>query len=92
MAPDNTTNYDSHSFYKEFLNWKYYSVPFIWIRKTDERFTTNTHGLLVGFDFMIFRNMPLDTIVEAVGRDEKSLQENFVYTKKVIWDKRDLFT
>ena len=41
---------------------------------------------------MICRNMSLDTIVEALGKDKKSLREDFVCTQKVFRDKRDLFS
>ena len=37
-------------------------------------------------------NMSLDTVIEALAKDEKLLREKFILTKKVFGDERKAFT
>ena len=44
-----------------------------------------THGQLRLIDSLNLLNMSLDTIVKALGTNEKSPQEIFTHTKKSVW-------
>ena len=78
-------NYDLQLFFKELLNRKDPSVPFSFLPKTDEWETSITYGRLRIIGSFTFLNMSLDTVVEALGEEEKFLLEHFTHIKKTIW-------
>ena len=68
------TNYDSHLLFKELINREEPFVPFNFSLKTDGRVISITSGRSGLIDSLTFINMSVDTIVKAVGKNEKSLR------------------
>ena len=57
-----------------------------------ESLTSNTEGQLRNNDSINFVILKHDTIGKALGKDKKSLEENFIHTKQTIGDNLELFT
>ena len=79
-------------FFSELTNGKDPCVPFDTIPKTVEWFTSTTYGRLRIINSMNLMIKSLDTVVKALGKDEKFKLENFIHTKKVMVDGRKIFT
>ena len=67
------TEDESELLLREQQNRKKYSVQFIYIPKTDERYNPISNGRLKLFVILNVMKVPLGTIKEALGKDENSL-------------------
>ena len=83
------TNQYLRLFSKEIIHRKDHclrSVRFHYIPKNDKGKSSKKCGRLRVIDSIVLMNMSLDTFVEALHKDENSLQENFVHTETELGD------
>ena len=84
------TRISSHSYIKQYYSFiiyinlvnrkDFFFSSYSFIPKFDERFMFITHGRLRLIDCTKLTKNSVDTNVEALGADEKNLQEKFIFT------------
>ena len=82
----------SHLRFKKFINRKRHSVSFRDKFRKNERYISIKYGRLVCIESMNFKKIFLDANAKALGKDEKSLQENFIHGGEMFGDELELQT
>ena len=80
----------SHLRFKKFINRKRHSVSFREKLRKNERYISINYGRLVCIESMNFKKIFLDANAKALGKDEKSLQENFIHGGEMFGDELEL--